>query len=138
MAATNTVSKGWQIAYAITEHLNTTGAGWNDINVEYDDKNQGFVFNQTGALPDALRIASLGAASSTVFGAAVGTDNISVAGTDGGSVLSNLTVNGSKQLLGGVMGNGAALVASSRRSGMVVDYAGGVFSFKSGTTGDCV
>jgi flagellar hook-basal body protein len=133
---TNTVSKGWQIAYAITEHLNTTGAGWNDINVEYDDKNQGFVFNQTGALPDALRIASLGAASSTVFGATVGTDNISVAGTDGGSVLSNLTVNGSKQLLGGVIGNGTALVASSRRSGMVVDYAGGVFSFKSGTTGD--
>ena len=136
LAGADTVAEGWQIAYAITEHLNTVGAGWNDINVEYDEKNQGFVFHQTGALPDALRIASLGAASNTLFGATVGTDNISVAGTDGGSVLSNLTTNGSKQLLGGVIGNGTALVASSRKSGMVVEYAGGVFSFKSGTTGD--
>jgi flagellar hook-basal body protein len=134
--ALNTVAEGWQLAYAITEHLNTAGAGWNDINVEYDEKNQGFVFNQTGALPDELRIASLGAASNTLFGAVTGTDDISVAGTDGGSVLTNLTLNGSKQLLGDVIGNGAALVASSRRSGMVVEYAGGVFTFKSGTTGD--
>ena len=135
-AAANTVAEGWQIAYGITEHLNTVGAGWNDVNVEYDEKNQGFVFHQTGALPDELRIASLGAASNTLFGAVTGTNNISVAGTDGGSVLTDLTLNGSKQLLGNVLGNGTALVASSRRSGMVVDYAGGVFSFKSGTTGD--
>ena len=134
--AANTVAEGWQIAYALTEHLNTLGANWSDINVEYDEKNQGFVFHQTGALPDTLRIAALGAKASTLFGATVGTTNISIAGTDGGSVLSNLTVNGSKQLLGGVIGNGTPLVASSRRSGMVVDYAGGVFSFKSGTTGD--
>ena len=130
------MSKGWQIAYAITEHLNTEGAGWNDINVEYDEKNQGFVFHQTGALPDVLRIASLGAESNTLFGAVTGTNTISVTGTDGGSLLTNLTLNGSKQLLGNVTGNGTALVASSRRSGMEVTYAGGVFTFNSGTTGD--
>ena len=136
LAGADTVAEGWQIAYAITEHLNTIGAGWDDINVEYDEKNQGFVFHQTGALPDQLRIASRGTASSNLFGAVTGTNDISVAGTDGGSVLTNLTLNGSKQLLGDVIGNGTALVASSRRSGMVVEYAGGVFTFKSGTTGD--
>ena len=33
-------------------------------------------------------------------------------------------------------GNGEALVASSRRSGLLVEYAGGKFTFKSGKTGD--
>ena len=57
-------------------------------------------------------------------------------GIDDGSSLTYQTVNGSKQLLGNVRGNGTALTASSRRSGLEVTYAGGKFTFKSGTTGD--
>ena len=45
-----------------------------------------------------------------------------------------MTVSGSQQLLENVRGNGEALVASSRRSGLLVEYAGGKFTFKSGKT----
>jgi len=135
--ATNDVAAdGWQIAYALTEHFNQIGAGWSDIDVEYDYANQGFVFHQSGAVPDTIRVASLGVASNKLFSAAIGANNANITAADGGSVLSPLTLDGSKQLLAGVLGNGTALAQASRRSGIVVEYGGGVFTFKSGTTGD--
>ena len=138
VAAVTDESEGWQIAYALTAHLNAqAGDAWSDIDVEYDEKNQGFVFHQTGAaVPDTLRIGSANAAAKTIYGVDPATADTSIAGTDGGSMLTNLTLNGSKQLLSNVFGNGTALVEASRRSGMKVDYAGGIFTLNSGTTGD--
>jgi len=134
----DTVADGWQVAYAITEYLKQPAqtAAWGDITVEYDYANQGFVFHQAKGVPDTLRVASLGAASNKLFNAAQGANNNLVDVANGGTPLTALTLDGSKQLLGGVLGNGPALALASRRSGIVVEYGGGVFTFKSGTTGD--
>ena len=126
-------AEGWQIAHALTNQIRGN-AGWTDITVEYDEKNQGFKFHQTQGTPDTIRIGATVAAGAAVFG------NIAiVAGgdrTNSGTLLTPKTVNGSAQLLENVMGNGAAITASDRRSGIEVTYAGGKFNFKSGTTGD--
>jgi len=124
--------KGWQLAHMITKALAADGA-WNDVTAEYDEKNQGFVFHSTKATPDTITLGSDAAPLRTLFNnIATNVNN----NTKDGTTLTNLTLNGSKQLISGVRGNGAALVASSRRSGLEVTYAGGKFTFKSGTTGD--
>ena len=132
-AANSRKAEGWQLAHAMTLNIRTN-AGWGDITVEYDEKNQGFKFHQTQGTPDTIRIGATVAAGAAVFG------NIAiVAGgdrTNSGTLLTPKTVNGSAQLLENVMGNGAAITASDRRSGIEVTYAGGKFNFKSGTTGD--
>ena len=132
-AANSRKAEGWQLAHAMTKNIRTN-AGWGDITVEYDEKNQGFKFHQTQGTPDTIRIGATLAAGAAVFG------NIAiVAGgdrTNSGTLLTPKTVNGSAQLLENVMGNGAAITASDRRSGIEVTYAGGKFNFKSGTTGD--
>jgi flagellar hook-basal body protein len=126
-------AEGWQIAHALTNQIRGN-AGWTDITVEYDEKNQGFKFHQTQGTPDTIRIGATLAAGAAVFG------NIAiVAGgdrTNSGTLLTSKTVNGSEQLLENVRGNGAAITAADRRSGIEVTYAGGKFNFKSGTTGD--
>ena len=58
------------------------------------------------AVPDTIRVASLGVASNKLFNAAIGANNANITAADGGSVLSPLTLDGSKQLLAGVLGNG--------------------------------
>ena len=127
-------AEGWQIAHAMTNNIRGNGAGWADITVEYDEKNQGFKFHQTQGTPDIIRIGATLAAGAAVFG------NIAiVAGGDrsnSGTLLTPKTVNASEQLLENVRGNGAAITAADRRSGIEVTYAGGKFNFKSGTTGD--
>ena len=136
-AANTRKATGWQIAHAITNNLrnvNADKANWGDITVEYDEKNQGFKFHSTKGIPDILRIGATNAATAKIFGdIAIVADNDQ---TNSGTLLVNQTVNGSQQLLGNVRGNGAALTAADRRSGMEVTYAGGKFTFKSGTTGD--
>ena len=132
-AAGTRKAEGWQLAHAMTLNIRTN-AGWGDITVEYDEKNQGFKFHQTQGTPDTIRIGATVAAGAAVFG------NIAiVAGgdrTNSGTLLTPKTVNGSAQLLENVIGNGAAITAADRRSGIEVTYAGGKFNFKSGTTGD--
>ena len=124
--------KGWQLAQMITKAL-AADAAWNDVTCEYDEKNQGFVFHSTKATPDTITLGSDAAPLRTLFNNIATNANNN---TKDGTTLTNLTLNGSKQLVSGVRGNGAALVASSRRSGLEVTYAGGKFTFKSGTTGD--
>ena len=139
---TNTTRKatGWQVAAALTNYLNfvdTKKANWTDVTVEYDEKNQGFMVHQSASLkatPDIIRLGGSDAAANAIFGN-IGT-LANDTGIDDGSALTYMTVNGSKQLLGDVRGNGTALTASSRRSGLEVTYAGGKFTFNSGTTGD--
>ena len=141
---TNTTRKatGWQVAAALTNYLNFGAANgkkaaWTDVTVEYDEKNQGFMVHQSSSLkatPDIIRLGGSDAATNAIFGG-IGTLANDL-GIDDGSSLTYQTVNGSKQLLGNVRGNGTALTASSRRSGLEVTYAGGKFTFKSGTTGD--
>ena len=124
--------KGWQLAHMITKAL-AADAAWADVTCEYDEKNQGFVFHSTKATPDTITLGSDSASLRTLFNNITTNANNN---TKDGTTLTNLTLNGSKQLISGVRGNGAALVASSRRSGLEVTYAGGKFTFKSGTTGD--
>jgi hypothetical protein len=60
----NIKSSGWQVAAALTKHLSQQAA-WNDIKVEYDAKNQGFKFHNTGAnaavpgTPDTISVGGL-------------------------------------------------------------------------------
>ena len=125
---------GWQIAHAITNHIQGLGSNeWDDVTVEYDEKNQGFKFHQTKATPDVITIGATTAALRSLLGN-VATNAAN--NTKDGTTLTNMTVSGSQQLLENVRGNGEALVASSRRSGLLVEYAGGKFTFKSGKTGD--
>ena len=136
-AAGARTATGWQVAQAMTSHLHGLGATWNDVTVEFDEKNQGFKFHQTKATPDTISFGVTAgggaAATSTLFGAAVTNANDNVID---GTVLTAKTINGSQQLLQDVRGNGAALTASSRRAGLEVTYAGGKFTFSSGTSGD--
>jgi flagellar hook-basal body protein len=129
---------GWQIAHAMTNHIrNVNGdkASWGDVTVEYDEKEQGFKIHQTKGVPDIIRVGAENAAVSAIFG---GVPVMAVADdvAETGTLLTFKTVNGSQQLLENVRGNGAALTAADRRSGLEVTYAGGKFTFKSGTTGD--
>ena len=56
---------GWQIAHAITNHVRGLGeTNWDDVTVEYDEKNQGFKFHQTKATPDIITIGATTAATS--------------------------------------------------------------------------
>ena len=136
-AAGARTATGWQVAQAMTSHLHGLGATWNDVTVEFDEKNQGFKFHQTKDTPDTISFGVTAgggaAATSTLFGAAVTNVNNN---TIDGTVLTAKTINGSQQLLQDVRGNGAALTASSRRAGLEVTYAGGKFTFSSGTSGD--
>ncbi|MGB0559083.1 MAG: flagellar hook-basal body complex protein [Pseudohongiellaceae bacterium] len=133
-AANGRKMSGWQIAHAITNHVRGLGGtNWDDVTVEYDEKNQGFKFHQTKATPDVITVGATTAALRSLLGnVATNTNN----NTKDGTTLTNQTVSGSQQLLEDVRGNGEALVASSRRSGLLVEYAGGKFTFKSGKTGD--
>ena len=133
-AATARKCHGWQVAHAITNHIRGLGGtNWDDVTVEFDEKNQGFKFHQTKAVPDTITVGAVTADMSALFGGcAINANNNTINGT----TLTDKTVNGSQQLLANCRGNGAPLVASSRRSGLEVTYAGGKFSFKSGTTGD--
>ena len=133
-AANGRKMSGWQIAHAITNHVRGLGGtNWDDVTVEYDEKNQGFKFHQTKATPDVITVGASTAALRSLLGnVATNTNN----NTKDGTTLTNQTVSGSQQLLEDVRGNGEALVASSRRSGLLVEYAGGKFTFKSGKTGD--
>ena len=133
-AANGRKMSGWQIAHAITNHVRGLGGtNWDDVTVEYDEKNQGFKFHQTKATPDIITIGATTAALRSLLGN-VATNAAN--NTKDGTTLTNQTVSGSQQLLENVRGNGEALVASSRRSGLLVEYAGGKFTFKSGKTGD--
>ena len=134
-AAGTTKAHGWQIAGALTDHFANT-AGWNDVSVEYDAMNQGFKFSSSLAVPDTIAIGALAAdtAAQNLFKITTAVSDTAIA--TAGTILTNQTINGSEKLLEGVVGNGDALTAASRRSGLVVEYAGGVFNFKSGTTGD--
>ena len=131
--ATTRTATGAQVAMALTKAIRAANANWTDVTVEYDYKNQGFKFHQTKATPDTITLGGSSAELRALFGGiAANANNNTVDGT----TLTNQTVSGSQQLLENVRGNGEALVASSRRSGLEVTYAGGKFSFKSGTTGD--
>ena len=128
---------GWQVAAAITNNLrnvNADKANWGDVTVEYDEKNQGFKVIQTKGIPDNIIFGTENAATQLIFGGAAVIAN--EGRTNDGLLLTNLTVNGSSQLLEDTRGNGSPLTASDRRAGLEVTYAGGKFNFKSGTTGD--
>ena len=131
--ATARTFEGWQLAQMVTKAL-AADAAWNDMTMEYDAKNQGFVFHSTKATPDEISIGAVTADLSKLF------NNIAInavgANAKDGTTLTDLTLNGSKQLIAGVRGNGAAIALADRRSGLEVTYAGGKFMFKSGTTGD--
>ena len=134
-AGGNTKAHGWQIAGALTDHFANT-AGWNDVSVEYDAVNQGFKFLSSLAVPNTIAVGALAAntAAKNLFKITTAVSDTAIA--TAGTILTGKTVDGSEQLLEGVVGNGEALTAASRRSGLLVEYAGGVFTFKSGTTGD--
>ena len=131
----NTKAHGWQIAGALTDHFANT-AGWNDVSVEYDAVNQGFKFLSSLAVPNTIAVGALAAntAAKNLFKITTAVSDTAIA--TAGTILTGQTVDGSEQLLEGVVGNGEALTAASRRSGLLVEYAGGVFTFKSGATGD--
>ena len=136
--ANNRTATGWQVAAAITNNLryvNADKANWADVTVQYDEKNQGFKIYQTKATPDVLRIGATTADLRTLFGdiEAVADNDLS---TTTGTLLTSKTVNRSEQLIENVRGNGDALTAADRRSGIEVTYAGGNFTFSSGKTGD--
>ena len=136
--ANNRTATGWQVAAAITNNLryvNADKANWADVTVQYDEKNQGFKIYQTKATPDVLRIGATTADLRTLFGdiEAVADNDLS---TTTGTLLTSKTVNRSEQLIENVRGNGDALTAADRRSGIEVTYAGGKFTFSSGKTGD--
>lgn len=129
---------GWQVAAAITNelrHVSGKAANWADVTVQYDEANQGFRIYQTQGTPDVLRIGGTTDEIRTLFGGieAVADGNLD---TTTGTLLTSLTVSGSQQLIENVRGNGEALAAADRRSGIEVTYAGGKFTFSSGTTGD--
>ena len=136
--ANNRTATGWQVAAAITNDLhynNGDKANWQDVWCEYDEKNQGFKFHQTQGTPDVLRIGATSTELRSMFGdiATVADNNLD---TTTGTLLTNKTVNGSEQLVENVRGNGDAIALADRRSGLEVTYAGGKFTFSSGTTGD--
>jgi flagellar hook-basal body protein len=158
-AGTNDIkASGWQVAAALTRHLSGDVTGsrpaqvgglnvWDDIKVEYDAKNQGFKFHNTGArsavagTPDSLSVGAVagatGAATRTLFnvGAAVADTSLNTGAK--GTALIKQTTNSSEQLLEDVRGQGATLLSSSsQQSGLLVTYAGDKFIFSSGVTGD--
>lgn len=135
--ATTRKATGWQVAHALTAHVRGLASGnWTDVTVEWDEKNQGFKFHQTKGVPDIITVAASTASLSTMFGGVL-VDAAAVDNVKDGTTLTNQTLNGSQQLLGGVTPNGAEItVPASARSGIEVTYAGGKFSFKSGSTGD--
>jgi len=142
---------GWQVAAAITNnlrHVNAKKAFWSDITVEYDEKNQGFKIHQSTLLrttPDIIRMGGDGAAGGdaakvgAIFGgiaSALGANGATGRAITDGTALTYQTVSGSEQLLENTRGNGSANSAQDSHSGLVVTYAGGKFTFNSGTTGD--
>ena len=130
-------STGTQVAHALTAHVRGLGGtNWDDVTVEWDEKNQGFKFHQTKGVPDVITVAASTSELSVMFGGAL-IDASAVDNVKDGTTLTNKTLNGSQQLLGGIKANGAVItVPASARAGIEVTYAGGKFSFKSGSTGD--
>ncbi|HBJ90246.1 MAG: flagellar biosynthesis protein FlgE [Gammaproteobacteria bacterium] len=141
----NIKSSGWQVAAAITKHLSQQAA-WNDIKVEYDAKNQGFKFHNTGAnaavpgTPDTISVGGLNAATNTLFNVGTAVADSSLATASKGTATTKQTASSSEQLLEGVRGNGSTVESAADQllagQGITVSYAGNQFTFSSGVTGD--
>ncbi|MDB4165908.1 flagellar hook-basal body complex protein [Gammaproteobacteria bacterium] len=122
------------VAYALTQALKTEEkfAAFDDIEVEYDAVNQGFLFTQTDKTEvDTIKVTPAGEDEE---GNAIGAQifNIPTAGVE----LKPLDTEENVVLMRGVLPNGSALATADQRYGLKVEYSDGKFTFKSGTTGD--
>jgi len=122
------------VAYALTQALKKENefVAFDDIEVEYDAVNQGFLFTQTDKTEvDTIKVTPAGEDED---GNAIGAQifNIPTAGVE----LKPLDTEENVVLMRGVLPNGSALATADQRYGLKVEYSDGKFTFKSGTTGD--
>jgi len=122
------------VAYALTQALKKENefVAFDDIEVEYDAVNQGFLFTQTDKTEvDTIKVTPAGEDDD---GNAIGAQifNIPTAGVE----LKPLDTEENVVLMRGVLPNGSALATADQRYGLKVEYSDGKFTFKSGTTGD--
>lgn len=122
------------VAYALTQALKKEidFVAFDDIEVEYDAVNQGFLFTQTDKTEvDTIKVTPDGEDED---GNAIGAQifNIPTAGVE----LKPLDTEENVVLMRGVLPNGSALATADQRYGLKVEYSDGKFTFKSGTTGD--
>ena len=122
------------VAYALTQALKKENefVAFDDIEVEYDAVNQGFLFTQTDKTEvDTIKVTPAGEDEE---GNAIGAQifNIPTAGVE----LKPLDTEENVVLMRGVLPNGSALATADQRYGLKVEYSDGKFTFKSGTTGD--